>query len=319
MEFFSLNQLPLYTDDFYWRMLSDNSGEAIVIHNPQNALIESPVFLKSRKTLSEHINFICENEIKRAIIVAEDISFLSKCQSLECLMIYPAHCTEKFDYSPLYNLKNIKWLQCETIYGKHEDQIAFIDYSNFPYLERLLVSGKHGHLNVDQAQNVSCLRFYAFPGSSNIKGVFPGKSVIDFSITLSSVKSLDGIESATQLRKLILTYNRSLKDISALANLKESLNFLEIDGCGKIKDFSVLQELSNLECLILKGNNEIKDLVFLNEMHRLKYLHLTMNVLNGDLSYCKSIPCVEIKDRKHYSCKNSDLPKLEIEIDSKQW
>ena len=75
MDFFSFNQLPLYTDDFFFRELEGNNRDAIVVFNPIDALIVSPVFLRSRKSLEEHIAFIRDNNIKKAIVVAEDRSF----------------------------------------------------------------------------------------------------------------------------------------------------------------------------------------------------------------------------------------------------
>ena len=72
MKFISFNQLPLYTDDFFWR------EEAIVMFNPSDALIVSPVFLRSRKTLEEHIEYVRNNNIKKAIVIAEDINFLKQ-------------------------------------------------------------------------------------------------------------------------------------------------------------------------------------------------------------------------------------------------
>lgn len=310
MEFYSLNQIPCYVDDFYWRELSDGSDKAIVIHNPQNALIMTPFYPSSRKTLDEHIEYIRTQNIKSAIVIAEDISFIKDCPSLERIMVFPAISATKFDYSPLYALPNIKWLQCQTVYGKNEENITNIDYSNFPQLERVLIE-ETGHLNVDKAKKVTTLRFYAFPKEKSMVGKIP-TSVLDFSITNSPVQSLDGIEVAEQIFKLELQYNRNLKDISALKNIKGTLKHLEIYNCGKITDFSVLQTLSNLEYLVLRGSNKIENLSFLQKMPKLKYFKFTMNVADGDLSLCESIPHVEIKNHKHYSHRNIHLPKTNI-------
>jgi len=310
MKFISFNQLPLYTDDFFWRELNDNNRDAIVVFNPADALIVSPVFLRSRKTLDEHIEYIRKNDIKKAIVVAEDINFLKQCPGLEYLKVYPAVEANEFDYSPIYEMPNIKWLQCQTIYGVNEDKVSTIDYSRFHGVKRIGVSGGKGHLNVHTAKEVVSLFFdFGFPNAKTLTGFISGEALENFSISQSPIQSLEGIEVASQLRRLELAYNRRLSDISALCHLGETLRYLEIDTCGKIRDFSVLKELHNLEFLILKGSNILPDLSFLKEMPKLKVFHLTMNVEDGDLSLCGQLPYARIKNRKHYSLKDNELPK----------
>lgn len=304
MKFISFNQLPLYTDDFFWR------NDSIVMFNPSDALIVSPVFLRSRKTLEEHIEYVNNNNIKKAIVIAEDINFLKQCPGLEYLTVYPAVAANNFDYSPIYELKNLKWIQCRTIYGLDEEKLCTIDYSRFQNLKRLGIIGGKGHLNVQEAGDIVTLFFDSgFPNAKTLSGFIPSSMLENFSVSLSPIQSLNGIETASQLRRLELQYNRRLTDISALHYLGKTLRYLEIDTCGKIHDFSVLKELHNLEFLTLKGSNIIPDLSFLNEMPKLKCFYLTMNVENGDLSWCEQIPYVRIKNRKHYSHKDNDLPK----------
>ncbi len=311
MKFVSFNQLPLYTDDFFFRNLNDiNVKDALVVFNPADAIIVSPVLLRSRKSLQEHVEYIRKHNIKKAIVVAEDIRFLTQCPSLEYLMVLPAITATEFDYSPIYEMPNIKWLQCETIYGINEDKVSTIDYSRFHGVKRLGVSGAKGHLNVHTAKGVESLLFdFGFPNAKTLTGFISGKSLENFSISQSPIQSLDGIEVASQLRRLELAYNRRLTDISALCQFGETLCYLEIDTCGKIRDFSVLKELHNLEFLVLKGSNTLPDLSFVKEMPKLKNLHLTMNVEDGNLNFCEQLPYVRIKNRKHFSHKDSELSK----------
>ena len=56
MGFYSLNQFPTYIDDFDWHPLSDMSEKAIVIHNPQNAIVVAPFFPLSKKRLMSTLN-----------------------------------------------------------------------------------------------------------------------------------------------------------------------------------------------------------------------------------------------------------------------
>lgn len=318
MKFHSFNQLPLYTDDFFFREMGSNSSEkAIVIFNPPEATIVSPVFLRSRKSLAEHIDFIRQNNYKKAIIVAEDIHFLSQCPSLESLMIFPAISAENFDYSPLYKLPNLKWLQCETMYGLRAMydvdeplKTTSIDYRQIEGLKRLQVGNPEGHLHVRDLENLTALSFYeGGPKSENLRNELPGKSLLSLKLILSPLRSLDGIEEAPLMQRLELSYNRRLTDISALRHLKNSLRYLEIEACGKIQEFSVLAELHCLEYLILKGSNVLPDLAFLKALPKLKVLDVQMDVADGDLSLCTKLPYARVKNRRHFSHKDDELPK----------
>ena len=310
-KFITFNQLPLYTDDFFMRHLDVLAKkDALVIHNPPDAIVISPTFLKSRKSLNEHIAYIQSNNIKKAIVVAEDIQFLSECPGLEYLWVLPAMGAKDFDYSPVYELPNIKWLRCDTLTGINEEQVASVDYSKFKELRSLSIHGYKGHHNVEQALKVTSLILdFGYPNSTNLQNSFSGKALQNLAVCQSPIISLAGIEVARHLHRLELSYNRKLVDISSLQNLRETLAYLEIDTCGKIKDFSVLETLYNLEYLILKGSNTLPDLSFLKNMPKLRYLHLTMNVLDGDMSLCELLPYAKIQNRKHYSHKDNDLPK----------
>ena len=104
----------------------------------------------------------------------------------------------------------------------------------------------------------------------------------------------------------------SLRDISALAKVKKTLRALIIDSCHKITDISVLEELENLELLEIHGKNQLPSLQFIRKLKKLKTLHFTVNILDGDLT-----PCLDLEwasywpNRRHYNLKNTDLPKKE--------
>ena len=242
--------------------------------------------------------------------MANDIHFLAECPSLEYLWILPAIGCDSFDYSPVYSLPNLKWLRCDTTTGPDDEQVASVDYSQIKGLRRLSIHGSKGHHNVASAESITSLIFdFGYPNAKDLQQNFPGETLRYFAICQAPISSLSGIEVASHIHRLELSNNRKLTDISALYNLQQTLSCLEIDTCGKITDFSVLQHLCNLEYLILKGTNALPNLSFLKHMPKLKYFHLTMNVVDGDLSLCEHVPYVKIQNRKHYSHKDKDLPK----------
>ncbi len=300
-----------YTNDFWFRDLDDiNSRDAIVIFNPVHCIVESPYLLRSRKTIEEHIEFIRTNNIKKTIIVADDIRFLRECPSLEYLWVIPSDTATDFDYSPVYDLPNLKWFTCDTEYGSKVKKFASIDYSRIKGLKRLAIGNAKEHLNVkalNELQYLSC--DFGYPNSSTLTDHIPVNSLLRLSLCQSHIQSLEGIEVATKLRGLDLAYNRRLTDISALSDLKDTLTELVIQSCGKIRDFSVLSELHNMQFLTLSGSNVLPDLSFLKNMPNLKFLKLTMDVKDGDLSLCENVSAVYIRNRKHFSHKDKELPK----------
>lgn len=308
MKFVSFNQLPLWTDDFSF--LPYDNKDKLIICNPQDAVCVSPVFLRSRKTLEEHIQFVNENQIKKALIVADNIGFLRQCPSLEELSVIPSMNARDFDFSPLYDMPNLHKLACDTTYGTDGARVSYVDYSKCSALECLVVNGPKGHSNVHTVRGLKQLAFEnKQPIAKTLVGAFQGQELEHLSITQSAITTLDGLAQAPILKTLELYYNRQLEDISALLSVKDSLVKLDIESCGKIKDFSVLHELSYIESLRLVGNNVLPDLSFIRNMPKLKSFIFMMNVSDGDLSMCLKIPYVAIKNRKHYSHKNEDFLK----------
>ena len=313
----SANKAALQINDFVFRHFDKLTvKDAIVVHNPPEAYIKTPVLLRSTKSLEEHIAYIRDHDVKKACVVAEDIRFLLQCPGLEYIQVYPSLTAESFDYSLLYDMPNLKWVSCEVEVGMKSRVVGSIDYSRMKGIQHLCVSGSEGHLNVEKAESVTSLIFdFGYPKTADLRGMIPGKSLRSFSVNQAPIQTLEGIQDAPQLQRLELSNNRKLTDISALSSLKKSLRYLEIDTCGKIRDFSVLAELENLEYLILKGSNPIPNLIFLDDMPKLKYLHFTMNAESGDLSPCLRLNYARIQNRKHYSHKDSDMPKAYTDPD----
>ncbi|MBQ1272180.1 MAG: hypothetical protein IIY12_01630, partial [Clostridia bacterium] len=89
----------------------------------------------------------------------------------------------------------------------------------------------------------------------------------------------------------------------------KSLRALTICKCSKIKDFSFLSQLTNLEYLQLEGSNILPDLKFLDQLPNLKTLRIEMQVSDGDLTPCLRLSNVWFKKiYKHYNLKKKDLP-----------
>jgi len=300
---FSMTRFSPVTDDFYFK------DDYLVILSPFDVVWESPVLARSQKTLEEHIQYIQENQFEKVYVVADDIAFLRQCPTITSLKIIPAYSAAKFDYSPIYDMPNLKELNCQTVYGHKDALKADVDYSHFPSLQCVYARGAKGHRNLESVKGLRHLYLgQGQPASKALTG-FDFSELEKLDLCQSPIRSLNGIDQATCIQKLSLSYCRSLEDVVALVSVGETLTSLEIESCGKIKDFSWLYHLPNLENLVLFGSNTLPNLGFLESMPNLKSFRFTMNVLDGDLGLCQNIPYVYCKNRKHYNFKDEDLPK----------
>jgi len=288
------------TDDFFFQ------DDELVILSPFEVVWESPVLARSTKTLEEHIDYIQQNRIEKALVVAEDISFLRRCPSLRSLHIIPAYSAAHFDYSPLYDLPNLRELNAQTIYGPKDNLCANVDYSRFSELHSIHASGAKGHRNLPSVKGLRKLSLGKGQPACKTLADFDLSELLELELCQATLRSLSGLEQAGHLRRLSLTHCRTLEDINAIP---DSVTALQIDACGKLRDFSCLFRLTRLEELTLCGSNPLPDLSFLKQMPFLRSFRFTMNVLDGDLTDCLRLPYAYCRDRRHYNLKDADLPK----------
>lgn len=290
-------------DGFVFRAITHpaNIFDGVVIMDPMNATYWASRDYKINKSISEQIEFVNLNRIEKAFIIAKDISFIKQCPTLKYLIICPAdNAGDNFDFTPLYDLPEIKSLKCVTRYGRKQEYTSNIDYSKIKGLESLSIEGS-GHLNYNHLVNLKSL---SVSGSKDIdlNNMISSEILDTIKLNQCKVQSLRGIEKSCKLQCLYLEYNRALSDISALRNVKNTIKLLRIENCAKIKDFSVLSELHQLELLQVIGTTEIESLEFLKSLPNLKTFVCDMNVLDGNLTPCLDIPYVYIsKYRKHYN------------------
>ena len=245
-----------------------NVYDAIVIKYPQDAPCFSPKIKGSSHSLKEQIEYINRYRVEKALIVAENIDFITMCPTLKHLRIIPADSSaNKFDYSPLYKMPQIKSLQCSTVYGFREEFSTCIDCAKINGLEDIHIANS-GYENFNTVETLKGLSLSNYE-KRDISEVFSSSILDTLSIFQSKIITLEGIQKSQKMQCLYLYYNRSLQDISALKKVKRTLRALRIENCPKINDFSVLGELENLELLQLSGSNTLPSLDFLKTMKNL--------------------------------------------------
>ena len=122
-----------------------NVFDAIVIRCPEHCDCWTPKKPFSSHTLSEHIQYIRERRLEKAMVIAESLDFLRECPTLKGLWIKPADTApENFDYRPIHHLSP-SYLFCET----HYDSLEGLSFG----LSASLRPGHHGRYNCKQRQS----------------------------------------------------------------------------------------------------------------------------------------------------------------------
>lgn len=297
-------------DGFIFKAIDEptNVYDAIVIRNPPEA--QCPLFsrLQPTRSIEEHIAFINEHNIRKALVIANDIGFLSACQSITTLQLI-ALSGDEFDYSALYELPALESLELPAMPDKGITAANAPDFSKLPALRTLKVSDVNEGLS--GAQNLHELSIDEVKkGHSDLTTIVSSKALTSLDISNCGITSLNGLEVAEALTSLSLDGDRKLSNVDSIESAAPTLRTLSIMGCPKITDFAFLGKLHELENLELLGNNELENLDFLGSMPKLKIFRLGMNVLDGNLTPCLNVPYVGLqKGRKHYNLKDADLPK----------
>lgn len=298
-----------------------NVFDAIVIrHPPRSQNRQSRHFPPMSYSIEEHVELINKYGIEKAVIIAQDISFLRQCPTLKEINLWIADATPgEFDFSPLYDMPQLRDLDCHMTYdgpdGPDDPRSAVLDCTQLRGLTTLSVYEKPP-LNYELVETLESLFVSENRKHKDLTRISRSQNLKRLWMMCGSLRSLEGIEQFRQLESLTLDYLRSLQDISQLSCVAKSLRALSIENCPKIQDFGCLCDLVNLEHLDLCGSNKLPDLKFLNGMKKLKTFIFSMDVVDCDLTPCLQVPyALSYNNKKKYNLKDKDLPKNRSEDD----
>jgi Leucine-rich repeat (LRR) protein len=136
-------------------------------------------------------------------------------------------------------------------------------------------------------------------------------NLVGLNIKWSGIKTLDSLKLLKSLRHLSLGSSSQVESIEPLGELT-NLVTLELEQLNKIKDFSLISRLDQLEGLGIDGSiwttQIIETLTPLENLHSLKYLTLTnAKVLDQSLD-----PLLGLTKLVRFNCA-LNLPKAEFE------
>lgn len=252
------------------------------------------------RTLDECIALINKFNLESAIFLTNDITVLKRCPSIKWFTFYQNSITQNLPkFSPLYLLPGIRRF---TIGNTNQIEELYVGGNSPLYFQKQMTLKRLHMCGIDEKSNDKKIHIKTIDD-------FDLPSLVKLTIIQCGITSLKGIERCPKLQWLDLSYLRCLSDISFLSILAPTLRSLSFENCPQITDFSVISELKELEYLELKGKNELPNLDFISKLPKLKFLILTMNVLDGDLACLQNIQYVDAVCKRHYNLKSKDLPK----------
>lgn len=285
--------------------------ELVALHYPFSNPCAARIIQKN-VDIEQYSPFLQSVGINQIELICHDVEFLNHLHFINHLRIkLSSMTTENVDFSPLYDMPEVLSLSCQNTYGPKLNHFSPIDYSKVKGLVHLFVSVNRGTLNFHKVQSLKTLIITGFKGSNyDLTDMFCSTQLDTLEMIQCGVHSLKGIGLSSRMQCVYLSYNRKLKDVSALADVKNTLKALRITNCSQIEDFSVLEQLDNLELLELTGSNTVPSLSFLDKMKNLKTFIFNINVQDGDLTPCLRLSYVySARNRKQYNLRDTELPK----------
>ncbi len=302
----ALEKQHILRDGFAFTSLTKpNVFDALVVKENLESASFCEAYSTGTRTLDECIELINRLELESAVFITNNTSIIKQCPSVKHFTLYTVGDGKMPKYGGIHLLPGIRQFSLGDKYGIDElytggnSPLLFQKLKN---LKRLHMCGSDEKSN-DRKDSIKTIEDLDLP------------ELMKLTLTQCGITTLSGIENCSKLQWLDLSYMRSLSDISSLAALAPTLRSLSFESCPKITDFSVMSELKQLEYLELKGKNELPNLDFIKELPKLKFLILTMNVLDGNVECLRNIQYVDAVCKKHYNLKSKDLPKDRTDLE----
>lgn len=218
--------------------------------------------------------YMQENRLKRLIIISSETgigwneSYLPDLEEFMFLEELSIHWTNIKNIDGIHSCVNLKVLRLDN------DDTTAIDFSHFPYIEEVVSWERQ---NIRSIWNVPSIKKLTLAGL-NKKNFMCGealKSIENLRILKTSLKDISFLSDAHRLSFLELLDFSKIEDLSPLRILTQ-LKHLRISA-NKVKDFSFLKNLSNLETLYISSKiGEFSKDYFL-ELSKLEKVNLSGN------------------------------------------
>lgn len=287
----------------------------LVVKMKGRSHVEAPRLSVWEYSEEEYVSFIQKRQIPAAYVILDDFSFLRRCPSIELLTLIPSdQAPNHVSFEPVYGMPALKELSVKTVYGdmdRHWSEFDCGKLRSAPILEEFSASCKKGVKNLSALTGLRSLLLSSYNNAEDLRDAIGSLLLDTLDLLLCRIRSLDGIQVSRNLKVVKLANCYRLEDIDTLYSARDTLRGLMLDSCKNIRDYSVLGELKKLTRLSLVGAGKIPSLAFIDQLPELKTLTLTMDVEDGDLSYCDRLEHVSFyPNRRHFNRKDEDFPHL---------
>jgi hypothetical protein len=201
----------------------------------------------------------------------------------------------RIDISPINSLTNLEYFE-----SNNNRLLGKIDFSNFPQLKYLNFGySDYVFTGFESLTNLVDLNVNNWPYSDlHRMNHLSQLGILEFQFA-KKLKSLNGIKALENLYELHFYSAQQLEDISALEGVAKNIKKITFELTSRIKDFSVLEKMPNLEKLYLFRCAPIPSIQFLKKLKNLKYAYIGTEVLDGDVAYLEE-KGIEYKKLKKY-------------------
>nr|WP_233569573.1 hypothetical protein [Planomicrobium sp. Y74] len=267
-----------------------------------------PTVLIGKYNVQESVQYIQTYQIKSVEItyyyVESQIDFLSECPSIEFLSLQGPNVKNLIG---LYHLKALKTLAIDDVVPS-----STIDFSQLTTLEEIYGTLPPKAAAIGSLINLKKVQIWGYkPKGKDLKEFSDMKALTDLELISSNIISLEGIQGLKKLDRLALFRMRALTDIEAIQHLSGNLTDLEIESAKNIKDFSPIGKVGSLEHLGLNNCGTIPSIRFIKQLPHLRSMRfLDSTVLDGDVSPSIELEHVYFTNKKHYSHRLKDGPRL---------
>ena len=169
------------------------------------------IYVWKENRLDDYIQYIRDNQIESAEIVLPNLKILQYCPSLRYIKIHPSsNSPAKYDFSPLYQMNEIKHLHTITRYYTDNTEkpilhTAQIDYSMIKGLVSLSLEANRGALNFNFIPTLKSLVVGGFQGKfADLTDLFCSEVLDTLSLSQCKVKSLNGIDQSKNMQCIYL-------------------------------------------------------------------------------------------------------------------
>jgi hypothetical protein len=231
-----------------------------------------------------------------------DLSFLADFPNLLYLEIVDQ---PKVNTAPLQALRNLRGLHLET-------PGSGLDFSWFPELEIFKGDWHPDNQRLSACRQLHRLHLWNFkPRSKDLQELAGIVRLEQLSLIKTTVESLQGIETLTDLRQCEISYAAQLQSLSALETEELQLRDFSISKAKAIVEYRPIAACRWLRNLWLSSCAPLSDLSWLLPLQRLEFISIVeTDLASGDLTPLLKLPelrYVGSMDKKHYKPRIDDF------------